>query len=114
MTRERRPETGWSLYLGQRSWSLVGVAAAVVAVGLAALFVLMAGLLEGIWGIVLGVTLLLLCIFLGGYACYNMAAESRLEHHETPSEHEADERFEQSRKNRRKLEGHESGEVDRS
>ena len=98
MARQKPPDALWSLFLGPRSWSLLGVAVASVAVGLAGLFVLMSGLLGEIWAIVLGVLLLLLCVFFGSYAIYNMVAQTRLEHHETPSEREADEKFERRRR----------------
>ena len=101
MGRQKPSDNRWSLFLGQRSWSLLGVAVAIVAVGLAGLFVLMSGLLGEIWTAIVGVVLLLVCVLLGGYAIYNMVAQSRLEHHDTPSERAADKRLQQRRRQSR-------------
>ena len=103
MAPNKPPVTWWSLLLGERSWSLLGGAAAVVAIGLVVVFLLVAGLVDGIWLIGLGVVLLLICIALAVYAFYNMAVESRLHHGMTPSEQEAEERFE---RNKQKRKGH--------
>ena len=101
MAPNKPPVTWWSLLLGERSWSLLGGAAAVVAIGLVVVFLLVAGLVDGIWLIGLGVVLLLICIALAVYAFYNMSVESRLDHRMSTSERKAEEQFERTKQKRK-------------
>lgn len=82
--------------MGERDWSLLGIAAAVVAVGLIVVFVLAAGIIDSFWLVVLAVVAGFDLHHYAAWGFSNLAARARLDRGQTPAEEDIDQRLEKS------------------
>ena len=101
MAANRPSRSWWALLLGERDWSLLGIAAAVVAIGLLIVFVLASRLVDGFWFALLAVVAGLICIAIAAWAFSNLVAVARLKRGRTPAEQDIDQRLERRKAERR-------------
>ena len=104
MAANRPSQSWWTLLLGERDLSLLGIAAAIVAIGLLVVFVLASRLVDGFWFALLAVVAGLICIAIAAWGFSNLVAGARLKRGRTPTEQDIDQRLERRKAERRAAE----------